>query len=111
LERAEDAAVDATANVGRRVLHAVWRRHGGRGRAVLEAAVRDAAAQSGDPEAAAVLREHIRRAMREDAELLKELAALVPAAPAGPGAGTDGRAAATQRPSTAVGGEGATGRP
>lgn len=82
LARAQDAAVDAavegTAGVGRRILALVWRRGEGEERAVLEAAVRDAAAEPDDADAAAALRQQIKRALREDADLIRELAALLP---------------------------------
>ncbi|MEU0739140.1 hypothetical protein [Streptomyces sp. NPDC006134] len=78
--RAESAAVDATANLGRRILQAVWRRRDERGRAELEAAVQDAAEAPDDADAAAAVRLQVRRALREDAELLAELARLLPAA-------------------------------
>ncbi|CAK7284461.1 hypothetical protein ACNFR7_08210 [Streptomyces sp. RM1] len=78
--RAESAAVDATANVGRRILRAVWRSRDDRGRAELEASVREAADAPGDADAAAAVRQQIKRALREDAELLSELARMLPAA-------------------------------
>src|SRR5882757_1931434 len=74
LGRAESAAVDATANVGRRILHAVWRRRNAQGQAELEAAVRDAVEDPDDSDAAAALRQQIKRALRDDEELLRELA-------------------------------------
>ncbi|MFD8571368.1 hypothetical protein [Streptomyces sp. NPDC059639] len=79
LTRAETAAADGTANVGRRILQAVWRRHDEHGRAELEAAVRDVDEAPDDEDAAAALRQQIKRALREDAELLAELARLLPA--------------------------------
>ncbi|MGW1804753.1 hypothetical protein [Streptomyces sp. NPDC002078] len=78
--RAESAAVDATANVGRRILQAVWRRRDEQGRAELEAAVQDAAEAPDDADAAAAVRQQIKRALREDAELPAELARMLPAA-------------------------------
>ena len=78
--RAESAAVDATANLGRRLLQAVWRRRDEQGRAELEAAVQDAAEAPEDEDAAAAVRQQIKRALREDAELLAELARILPAA-------------------------------
>ena len=78
--RAESAAVDATANVGRRILQAVWRRRDDQGRAELEAAVQDTAEAPNDADAAAALRQQIKRALREDAELLTELPRILPAA-------------------------------
>ncbi|MEU2353672.1 hypothetical protein ABZ599_12015 [Streptomyces misionensis] len=77
--RAESAAVDATANLGRRMLQAVWRRRDARGRAELEAAVVDAAEAPEDADAAAAVRQQVKRALREDAELLAELARMLPA--------------------------------
>ncbi|GHF96358.1 hypothetical protein [Streptomyces thermodiastaticus] len=76
--RAESAAVDATANLGRRILQAVWRRRDERGRAELEAAVQDATEAPEDEDAAAAVRQQIKRALREDAELRAELARLLP---------------------------------
>ncbi|MGW4851275.1 hypothetical protein ACWEPZ_08570 [Streptomyces sp. NPDC004288] len=82
LVRAQDAALDAavegTAGVGRRILELVWRRRDGEERAALEAAVREAAEEPEDADAAAALRRQIKRALREDAELVRELAALLP---------------------------------
>ncbi|WP_353943368.1 hypothetical protein ABII15_18135 [Streptomyces sp. HUAS MG91] len=79
LTRAESAAADGTANVGRRILRAVWRRRDERGRAELEAAVRDVDEAPDDEDAAAALRQQIKRALRDDAELRAELAGLLPA--------------------------------
>ncbi|MFI9241877.1 hypothetical protein ACIGXF_04645 [Streptomyces sp. NPDC053086] len=78
--RAESAAVDATANLGRGILQAVWRRRDAQGRAELEAAVQDAAEAPEDADAAAAVRQQVKRALREDAELLAELARILPAA-------------------------------
>ncbi|WP_107452621.1 NB-ARC domain-containing protein [Streptomyces sp. TLI_053] len=83
LARAEDTAVEATANLGRRILQTVWRRRTEPQQTALEAAVQDAAEAPDDPDAAAALRQQIKRALREDAELLAELAALLPAPAAG----------------------------
>jgi acyl-CoA reductase-like NAD-dependent aldehyde dehydrogenase len=77
--RAESAAVDATANLGRRILQAVWQRRDEQGRAELEAAVQDAVEAPGDEDAAAAVRQQVKRALREDAELLAELARMLPA--------------------------------
>ncbi|WP_435131690.1 hypothetical protein [Actinacidiphila sp. bgisy144] len=84
LTRAEEAAVGATANLGRRVLARIWRRGAPRAQVVLEDAVQNAAEHPSDDDAAQVLRAQIRRALAGDAELLEELAALLPATPAGP---------------------------
>jgi hypothetical protein len=78
--RAESAAVDASANLGQRILQAVWRRRGEQGRAELEAAVQDAAEAPEDPDAAAAVRQQVKRALREDVELRTELARMLPAA-------------------------------
>ncbi|MGM9380291.1 hypothetical protein [Streptomyces antibioticus] len=77
--RAESAAADATANLGRRILQAVWRRGDDQGRAEREAAVQDAADAPGDEDAAAALRQQIKRALREQSDLQAELARLLPA--------------------------------
>ncbi|MFD3474001.1 hypothetical protein [Streptomyces sp. NPDC058695] len=79
LTRAESAAVDGTANVGRRILQTVWHRRDELGRADLEAAVRDVDEAPDDEDAAAALRQQIKRALREDADLLDELSKLLPA--------------------------------
>ncbi|MFJ6908297.1 hypothetical protein [Streptomyces griseoluteus] len=78
--RAESAAVDATANLGRRMLQTVWRRRDAQGRAELEAAVQEAAEAPEDADAAAAVRQQVKRALREDAELLAELVRMLPAA-------------------------------
>ena len=78
LARAEDAAVDATANLGRRILQVVWQRRDAQGRADLEAALQDTAEAPDDADAAAALRQQIKRALRDDAELLEELARILP---------------------------------
>lgn len=78
LTRAESAAVEATADIGRRMLQAVWRRRNEQGRAELESAVADAAEEPSDEDASAALRQQLKRALREDAELLRELAGLLP---------------------------------
>lgn len=77
LERAEDTAVDATANLGRRILQVVWRRRDARGRTELEAAVRDAADEPADEDAAGALRQQVKRALRDDPQLVAELAVLL----------------------------------
>jgi hypothetical protein len=78
--RAEDAAVeaavDATAGLGRRILRAVWHRQGEQGRDALASAVEDAAQEPDDADAAGALRQHVKRALREDEELRQELAEL-----------------------------------
>ncbi|MFG3135067.1 hypothetical protein ACGFZA_02470 [Streptomyces sp. NPDC048211] len=113
LARAEDAAVDATANAGRRILDVVWRRRGERGRAELEAAVRDAAEEPDDADAAAALRQQIKRALREDADLLAELTSLLSAGKSGSVSVTASgeRSIAAQHIATAITGDNATLRP
>ncbi|MFF8534197.1 hypothetical protein ACF07B_19960 [Streptomyces sp. NPDC015532] len=78
LTRAEDAAVDATANLGRRILQAVWSRRNEDEQTALEHAVQDASADAEDTDAAAALRQQLKRALRDDEELRRELAALMP---------------------------------
>jgi hypothetical protein len=82
LTRAEDeavgAAVEGTAGVGRRILQLVWRRRDEEGRSTLEGAVRMAAEEPDDTDATGALRHQLKRALREDAELVRELAALLP---------------------------------
>ncbi|MFB7613497.1 tetratricopeptide repeat protein, partial [Kitasatospora sp. NPDC056181] len=79
LIRPEDAAADTTANLGHRILQAVWRRRTGLEQAELEAAVQDAAKKTRDEHAAAALRQQIKRALRDDTDLRNELASLLPA--------------------------------
>ncbi|MER6616794.1 hypothetical protein [Streptomyces xantholiticus] len=112
LTRTESAAVEATANVGRRMLQALWRRRDEEGRAALEAAVQDAADAPEDEDAAAALRQQIKRALREDEELLQELAGLLPAR-SGPVTVTASgeRTIAAQAITTAVTGDNATIQP
>lgn len=83
LTRAESAAVEATANIGRRMLQAVWQHRDEQGRAELESALTDAAEEPGDEDASAALRQQIKRALREDPNLLRELAGLLPPRPTG----------------------------
>ncbi|WP_329546736.1 hypothetical protein OG548_23045 [Streptomyces sp. NBC_01356] len=112
LTRAEDAAVDATANLGRRMLQAVWRRRDAQGRAELEAAVQDTADAPDDEDAAAALRQQIKRALREDAELLAELARILPAGGETVNVTASGeRSIAAKTIGTAVTGDNATIRP
>ncbi|GHH82318.1 hypothetical protein GCM10017771_06150 [Streptomyces capitiformicae] len=83
LTRAESAAVEATANIGRRMLQAVWHRRDDQSRAALESAVADAAAEPEDDDASAALRVQIKKALREDEELRRELASLLPSGSTG----------------------------
>ncbi|MEV0036400.1 hypothetical protein [Streptomyces sp. NPDC050804] len=80
LTRAEDAAADVTANLGRRVLQTIWRRRSPDRQAALEAAVQDAAEGTADEDALAALRQQLKRALREDPELAREVAFLLPGA-------------------------------
>ncbi|MFJ8533443.1 hypothetical protein [Streptomyces sp. NPDC093591] len=109
--RAESAAVDATANLGRRILQAVWRRRDEQGRAELEAAVQDAAEAPDDTDAAAAVRQQIKRALREDAELLAELARMLPAAETVNVTASGERSIAAKTITTAVTGDHTTIRP
>ncbi|WP_328749665.1 hypothetical protein OHT57_29985 [Streptomyces sp. NBC_00285] len=77
-DAAVDAAADATASLGQRILRAVWHRRDDQGRAALESAVREAAEEP-DEDAAGALRQLIKRALREDTELAREVAELLPA--------------------------------
>ncbi|KUM99105.1 hypothetical protein AQI95_40680 [Streptomyces yokosukanensis] len=77
-QRAEDAAVDATANTGRRMLQAVWGRRDERGQAELEAAVQDVAEAPDDTDAVGAMRQQIKWALQDDAGLRTELAGLLP---------------------------------
>lgn len=81
LTRTENAAADQTANLGRRILQAVWRRRGEQEQAALEQAVGEAAEEPQDADAVAALRQQIKRALREDEELRRELADLFSQAP------------------------------
>jgi hypothetical protein len=78
LTRTENAAVDATANVGRRILQAVWRRRDEQGRAELESVVGEVLEEQEDEDAFASLRHQIKKALREDASLMQELSDLLP---------------------------------
>ncbi|MFE8953906.1 hypothetical protein ACPCIZ_03820 [Streptomyces cellulosae] len=110
--RAESAAVDATANLGRRILQAVWRRRDEQGRAELETAVKDAAEAPEDEDAAAAVRQQVKRALREDAELLAELARILPAAGETVNVTASGeRSIAAKTVGTAVTGDNTTIRP
>ncbi|MGW3818110.1 hypothetical protein [Streptomyces sp. NPDC005046] len=83
LSRAEnaavDAAADATASLGQRILQAVWHRRDDEDRAALERAVQEAAEEPDDGDAAGALRQQIKRALRADAELAREVAGWLPA--------------------------------
>jgi hypothetical protein len=110
LSRAEDVAADATANLGRRMLHAVWHRRTGQ-RAELERVVQEVAEDPDDMDAISSLRNQLKRAVREDADLLRELAELLAAAPPGSVIGNrfrDRTAVATGRAGIAVSGDSVT---
>ncbi|MGY1497408.1 hypothetical protein ACW4TU_12555 [Streptomyces sp. QTS52] len=111
LARAEDAAVGATANVGHSILHAVWRRRSPAGRPELEVAVHEAAEEPGDTDAAAALRQQIKRTLMENPQLLAELAAKLPAAGAVTITASGERSIAAQTIGTAVTGDNTTIRP
>ncbi|MDX2826142.1 hypothetical protein PV416_35030 [Streptomyces ipomoeae] len=87
LTREESAAVEATADIGHRMLRAAWHHRDEQGRAALESAVADAAAEPEDDDAAGALRQQIKKALREDAELRRELTSLLPT-PTGDAGGT-----------------------
>ena len=105
LTRAEDAAADATANLGRRMLRAVWHRRAGQ-RAELERVVYEVAEDPDDTGRCGSLRNQIKRAVREDTDLLRELADLLAAAPPGSVIGNKfgKRAAVATGPGTAISG-------
>ncbi|WP_327728746.1 hypothetical protein OG250_21020 [Streptomyces sp. NBC_00487] len=101
LTREESAAVETTANIGRRMLRAAWQHRDEQGRAALESAVADAAAEPEDEDATGSLRQQIKKALRNDAELLRELAALLPS----PSGNSGGRTVTASGPrSIAAGG-------
>ncbi|MFD8082706.1 hypothetical protein ACFV4F_13555 [Kitasatospora sp. NPDC059722] len=107
LTRAEDGAVEATANLGRRVLRAVFRRGSQGEQAALEAAIQDVAEDTTDPDAAAALRQQIKRALREDAGLRQELVSLVgPAAASVTITASGARSIAAHSITTAITGDG-----
>ncbi|MEU6374343.1 hypothetical protein [Streptomyces sp. NPDC046909] len=72
------ASESPAAGVGRGLLQATYRRVGQRGREGLADAVREAVAEPGNEDAVGVLRQEIRRALRQHPELEGELAALLP---------------------------------
>ncbi|WP_307811552.1 tetratricopeptide repeat protein, partial [Streptomyces fildesensis] len=77
LSQAEDPAMGARANLGQRLLRIVLKFRDPQGRAELDTAVRDVADDPHDEDAAAALRQQIKRALREHAKLMPELAALL----------------------------------
>ncbi|MFD6294215.1 hypothetical protein ACFWFU_05310 [Streptomyces sp. NPDC060235] len=78
LARAEDAAADATATLGQRILRAVWRRRDEAGQTELERALAEAADEQNDSHAADVLSRFLIRALQEDFQLRVELSAMLP---------------------------------
>ncbi|WP_371598829.1 hypothetical protein [Streptomyces sp. NBC_00564] len=78
-DSAVNAAADATASLGQRILRAVWHGRDDQGRTALETAVREAAGEPDDADAMGALRHLIKRALREDTELAREVAGLLPA--------------------------------
>ncbi|MFE6103638.1 hypothetical protein ACFVQ4_27245 [Streptomyces laurentii] len=79
LTRAEGAAADATVGLGRRILQAVWRRRDEAGQAELERVVDEAAAENDEEFSRVTLGRLLRRALEDDPELRRDLAALLPA--------------------------------
>jgi signal transduction histidine kinase len=112
LTRAEDAAADATATLGRRILQAVWRRRDETGQAELERVVDEAADEQDASYTAAVLSRLLRQALQDDAELRAELSAMLRTPVAGSVTVTASgeRSIAAQYISTAITGDGHTGQ-
>src|SRR5690348_2060604 len=78
LTRAETAAADATVSLGRRILAKIL--HRTPQHAPLEAAVTDLAADGQNPDAVAALRLQLRKILTQDAQLMAELAGMLPPA-------------------------------
>ncbi|MFE2716361.1 tetratricopeptide repeat protein, partial [Streptomyces mirabilis] len=78
LSQDEDSAVDAKANIGRRLLQEVQGLRDPQGSAELEIAVREAAEEPDDEDAAGALRQQVKRALRSDVKSLPKLAAMLP---------------------------------
>ncbi|MFD4828613.1 hypothetical protein ACFWPV_01975 [Streptomyces uncialis] len=66
---------------GLRVLHTIWSHRPAGARGELETVVTEAAATPDDPDSLAALRQHIKRALREDPDLHAELLTLLRSAP------------------------------
>ncbi|MFI6525792.1 hypothetical protein [Streptomyces uncialis] len=66
---------------GLRVLHTIWSHRPAGARGELETVVTEAAATPDDPDSLAALRQHIKRALREDPDLRAELLTLLRSAP------------------------------
>ncbi|MFE3603521.1 hypothetical protein ACFXP3_34050 [Streptomyces sp. NPDC059096] len=77
LTRSTDTAADATVSLGRRIAQRLWGRE--ESRAAIEGAVADLAELPDDEDFQAVLRAHIKRALRDDPELTAEIARMLPA--------------------------------
>ena len=86
LTRAQSAAVNSTANAGRRIL--AWLRGHAHEPARLEAAVADLAEDGENPDAVAALRLQVQRILRQNPELVTELAGMLPPAPQATATGT-----------------------
>ncbi len=93
LTRAQDAAAEATVGLGHRVLARILHREASR--PAIESAVTDLAHDPTDEDFQATLRAQIKKALREDPELTRELTAMLNAA--GPTINASGtRSIATQ---------------
>ncbi|MET9093794.1 hypothetical protein ABZX72_17045 [Streptomyces cyaneofuscatus] len=77
LTRTADEGATATVSLGQRVLQRLWHRE--ESRPYLQRAVQGVADDPEDTEAQAGLRAEIRRLLREDDELARDLAELLPA--------------------------------
>jgi hypothetical protein len=104
--RAENVAVDARASLGCRNMWVVWHRRDERGRAALEMAVQDAAEDPADEDAAGVLRQQNKQALRADADLPRPVVGLLPAADGGTLSAMGTRAIGARRRGVAVSGDG-----
>ncbi|MFB7560854.1 hypothetical protein [Streptomyces brevispora] len=78
LSRVEGMTADATASLGRQILSVIWRRSDQRRQAGLLEAAQEAAQDQADADASAALRQQIKMALREDADLLRDIAGLLP---------------------------------
>ncbi|MER6239758.1 hypothetical protein ABT185_27480 [Streptomyces clavifer] len=92
-------------------MHAIWQRRSPDGRPELEAAVREAAEEPEDADAAAALRQQIKRTLRENPQLLTELATQLPATGAVTITASGERSIAAQSIGTAFTGDNTTIRP
>ncbi|NLU68840.1 hypothetical protein HCC30_16485 [Streptomyces sp. HNM0574] len=110
LTRTQDAAADATVNLGRRILQTVWQRGDEEGRGELERVVAEAAGAEDAASASDELGRFLGRALRDDPELRAQLSAMLPV----PAAGTVNvtasgeRAVAAQHIGTVITGDGHT---